>query len=110
MIPFLIGKFALWGLPESLRRPLALLTTGLAVAALCGLLWTCWLGKHDDAVIEKHEAKVTQAIATASASASAVAIDAASDTKSKVEKKNDDARKAAAGSDDPLKRGLDSLR
>lgn len=106
----LIALFARWGLPERFRRAAALLTTGLAAAVLCGLLWTCWLNKHDNAVIDKHEAKVTQAIATASASASAVATDAATETKNKVEQKNEQARKAASGSSDPLRDGLNGLR
>ena len=108
---FLIALFARWGLPESIRRPLALASTIIAVAALCGLLWTCWLGKHDTAVVEKHEAAITQAVATQSAAAATAAASAASQTRSTVENTNDEARAAAARSpDDPLRAGIDRLR
>lgn len=36
--------------------------------------------------------------------------EAVTSTVNEVERKNDEARKAAAGSDDPLKRGIDGLR
>ena len=106
----LIALFARWGVPESVRRPLALVTTVLAVAALLGLLWTWWLRGHDKAKIAEYEGAVQQAVATASASASAAAIETTEQSKAKTEQGNDDARKAAAGSDDPLRDGLGSLR
>lgn len=107
---FLIAIFARWGLPESVRRPLAILTAFVTVAGMCALLWSCWLSSHDAEVIEDHEAKVTAAVIEASASASIAAVESAAAAKSNVEKTNDDARKAADGADDPLKRGLDRLR
>lgn len=107
---FLITLFARWGLPEWIRRPLAIATAIIAVAGLCGTLWSCWLDKHDDEVIENHEAKITEQVIEASASASIAAVEAATVAKSEVEKTNEQARKAAHGSDDPLRAGLDRLR
>ncbi|WP_310534596.1 hypothetical protein [Novosphingobium sp.] len=106
----LITLFARWGLPEGLRRPLALLTAFVAVAGLCALLWSCWLSSHDAEVIDEHEAAVTAQVIEASASASIAAVESAAATKSKVEKQNDDARKAADGCADVLKCGLDRMR
>jgi hypothetical protein len=63
MIGLLIAKFASMGLPESVRRPLAVVSTGLALAALCGLLWTCWLRSHDSKVVEAHELEIAQEVA-----------------------------------------------
>lgn len=106
---FLITLFARWGLPEWIRRPLAIATAIIAVAALCGTLWSCWLDKHDDEVIENHEAKITEQVIEASASASIAAVEAAAVARSEVEAGNDKARAAAAKSDDPLRDGLREL-
>lgn len=74
----------------------------LAVAA--------WLHFHDRAVIENHEAEVTKAVTSQAAQAGDAAHSAVSTTQTKVEQQNDEARKAAAGSDDPLRAGFDRLR
>lgn len=77
--------------------------------ALLLLLWGA-KALYDRSVIEGHENEVTVQV-QATASAAAEAADAAeSQTRGEVEKGNDDARRAAAGSDDPLKSALDRLR
>lgn len=105
----LIALFARWGLPEWVRRPLAIATAIIAVASLCGLLWSCWLRSHDAEVIADHETKVTAQVIEASASASIAAVEAAAVAKSEVEAGNAKARAAAAKSDDPLRDGLKAL-
>lgn len=73
MIELLIPLLARVGVPERLRRAVAIATTIVAVAALCGLLWTCWLNKHDDKVVEQHEAGITEQITTSTNAANDVA-------------------------------------
>lgn len=65
----LIALFARVGLPERFRRAAALVTSVIAVAALCGLLWTCWIRSHDAAVIEDHEAGITAKVTEATTAA-----------------------------------------
>lgn len=96
----------------ALFRTLSLLqrigvTVGLILAA-----WGAWVWfwhHHDNAVIENHEAAITEAVATASAEASVAATEAVTETRNKVENDNDKARKAARDSSDPLRDGLRSL-
>ena len=83
---------------------------GLIAAAALATGVLLWLHFHDKAVVKDHEAGVAQAVATQSAAAAQAGHDAADQTKSEVEKSNEKARKAAAGSDDPLRAGLDGLR
>lgn len=83
---------------------------GLIAAAGLGIAALLWLHFHDKGVIDRHEAKVTQAIATQSAQAADAAASAVSQTRSTVEQTNDDARNAAARSNDPLRAGLGRLR
>lgn len=86
----------------------------LALAVIAGLLlawalWSLWLRGHDRAVIERHEEVIEAEVERKAGEASEAAADAAAATKSDVEKTNDEARKAADGSDDPLRAALDSL-
>lgn len=81
---------------------------GIGVAS--ALAFLLWLAMHDRGVIADHEAEVTKQVEATSSAAATVAASAAAETRSEVEKANDDARDAAAGSDDPLKSGLDRLR
>lgn len=90
------------GLPRWVQ---ALGALGLTIGAAA-----LWLFFHDRAVIRDHERETAEAVATASASASAAATEAVRETKGKVEQTNDEARKAAAGSNDPLGDGLRRLR
>lgn len=76
---FLIGIFARMGLPERFRRLAALVTAIIAAAALCALLWTCWLNNHDSEVIDQHEAGITKQVTEATTAANATAN--ANDTK-----------------------------
>lgn len=110
MVTGLIALLARQGVAPRFQRPLALASTAVLAAALCGLLWTCWLRAHDRDVIANSEIKVTEAVATASASGSAAAAAAAETTRTTVEMTNEAARSAASGSADPLKSGLDRLR
>ena len=110
MITFLIAKFARLGLPEPLRRGFALVTACLAVLALTGLLWTCWLRSHDKAVVAEHELEIAEQIGQATEAANADAAEAAAVTKGQVEAGNKAAQDAAAKSADPLKAGVDALR
>lgn len=73
MIALPIPILARVGVPERLRRAAAIATTVAVVATLCGLLWTCWLNKHDDKVVEQHEAGITEKITTATNAANDVA-------------------------------------
>jgi len=93
---------ALLGLPRWAKWALA------GTAALMLLVLAMHL--HDRSVIATHEVKIArkaQVIATAAAESAA---HAAAGTANEVEKGNEQARDAAARSDDPLKSGLDRLR
>ena len=81
-------------------------------AALAGALaFGLWLHFHDRAVIGKHEAAVTGAVASQSASAGQAAGRAIDQSRNEVEQGNDQARDAAARNpDDPLRAGLGQLR
>lgn len=87
----------------------------LALAALAGLLlawglWSLWLRSHDRAVIERHEEGISAQTSERASDAAADATEAVADTKGRIEQENEDARNAAAGSDDPLRAALDSLQ
>lgn len=86
MIALLIPLLARVGVPERLRRAVAIGTTFVAVAALCATLWTCWLNDHDDAVIDSHEAGITEQITTSTNAANDVA------NTNDAERRADDAR------------------
>lgn len=81
---------------------------GLAVALLAAL----WLAKtlYDRALIAEHDSVQETAVLKADAAADDKAGQVAATEQAKVEKENQDARKAAAGSDDPLKSAFDQLR
>lgn len=84
---------------------------GLLGAAGLGLAVLVWFHFHDKAVVNQHEAKVTAAVATQSATAADAAATEVSETHSTVERTNEKARSAAASSpDDRLRAGLNSLR
>lgn len=68
MIGFLIPIFARWGIPDSLRKPLAWLAAILgAIALLAALLglgslaWHRWLSGHDKAVVSADRADAATA-------------------------------------------------
>lgn len=97
---------AIWRGLSLLQRIGASVGLILALFAAWKLFW--W--QYDRGVIQNHETKITAQVIEASASASIAAVEAAAVAKSEVEKQNEQARKAADGSDDPLKSGLDRLR
>ena len=84
------------------------ITLGL-ILALWGA-WKLFWHVYDSNLIDGYEKGKTAQVIEASASASIAAIEAATVKKSEVEKQNEQARKAADGSDDPLRAGLDRLR
>lgn len=73
MIALLIPLLARVGVPERARRAFAIAATVVVAAALCGLLWTCWLNNHDDTVIDQHESVINEKIATSTNAANDVA-------------------------------------
>jgi len=107
---FLIAFFARSKLLQPFARQLAWATIIVAVIALFALVGTCWLGKHDKAVIEADRNESNVKVLTDAIGDN----ERANDVLTKEEKENDDrieqARVDAAGSDDPLAAGLDSLR
>lgn len=105
-----VTLLARWGVPESVRRPLAILMGVGALIALTWAAWSLWLHFHDKSVIERHEEKITRQVEAVSSEAAASASAAVDHSRNEVEQANEDARKAAADSDDPLKSGLDRLR
>ena len=91
------AKLAAWAF-------MLLLASGAIYAAYC---WAWDRGRdHERARWEAASAKVEKADAAGDAAGMATA----TQTKGKVEDGNDRAKAAAAGSDDPLRAGLDSLR
>ncbi|MBF5091909.1 hypothetical protein F1640_18310 [Novosphingobium sp. NBM11] len=103
MIARLLG---LVELPDWVRHVVDVLAGVLLLAIIVGF----WLRAHDNAVIDKHEAKVSQQVQTMSSAGAADASAVVAQSKQEVETSNAKARTAAAGSDDPLRAGLDSLR
>lgn len=101
-----MNPLALWRTATLLQRIGAGL--GLILAVIAGV--KLWFHFHDAGVIADYETKVTAQVIEASASASIAAVESAAVAKSKVEKQNDDARKAAEGCVDILKCGLDRMR
>ena len=81
-----------------------------AAVALLVLALPILKGCYDRSVIREHEREVAEQVREKTEAGEKAGRDAAVATKSEVEKRNDEARKAAAGSDDPLKSGIDSLR
>lgn len=102
----LLALFARLAVPQWLQRPLAYLTSAIAVLALLWLLKGC----YDRDVIAEHETKVQAQVQTKAAAANADAAGAVSDTRNAVQKGNDNARKAASAGTDPLGDGFRSLR
>lgn len=83
---------------------------GVAILAVILAGFLLWLHFHDKGVIERHEEEITQKVDAVSSDAAASASAAVDQSRNIVEKANEDAREAAADSDDPLKSGLDSIR
>jgi len=102
----LIRAVASVGVPERFRRIAGYIGLALSVLALL------WLGKtlYDRSIIAEHDAKQDVAVLKADAVADDLAGKVAASGVAKVEKENEDARREAVGSDDPLKSGLDRLR
>lgn len=82
----------------------------LAGIALLVIAFMAWLHFHDRAVIKDHEAELSQAIEAKDTAADEAARAVASEGTKQTENRIDEARKAAAGSDDPLKSALDRMR
>lgn len=101
-----MNPIALWRAASLLQR--IGVTLGLIIA-LFGA-WKLFWHLYDTNLIDNYEDGVTGQVIEASASASIAAAESAAATKSKVEKQNDDARKAADGCADVLKCGLDRMR
>ena len=80
---------------------------GLIAIAALGLAWDYF---DDRAAVREHERKIAEEVERLDAIADGEARAVASGETSKVEQQNDEARKAATGSDDPLKSALDRLR
>ena len=78
--------------------------------AALGLAFLIWLKVHDSNVIEDYERDITHEVEKKAGEAADDAGVAVTDTQDEVEQGNDEARKAADGSDDPLRDALDSLR
>lgn len=62
-----------WGLGERAARLVATIAAAIAALALLGGLWALWLHSHDNAVIDKHEAGIAAAVASATNAANDVA-------------------------------------
>lgn len=83
----------------------------IPIAALCAILaLTTWLYWHDRQVIAQDRLEATVEAQRIDAIADDVAGQIAASEAATIEQENDDARKAAADSDDPLRAGLDRLR
>lgn len=112
-MPFLIELVAGWGVPERFQRLAAIGTAIVAFLALCGLVagaWALIVHRHDKTVIQAdRNAANVQAVTTAR-KADESAQTAAQGKTDEVQHANDNARKAASDSDDPLAAGLHSLR
>lgn len=102
-MPFLA---TLLGLPKWAKFAIA----GVLAVALAAAAWFTWLAIHDRAVIREHEADITEQVRTKTEAANDAAGKAGADTRNEVEKRNDEARKAADGSNDPLGDALRKLR
>lgn len=92
-------------LPRAVKLGLA----ALAGVLLAWALWSLWLGRHDEAVIDRHEEAIEAQTSERASDAAADATEAVAETKGRIQQENEDARKAADGSDDPLRDALDSL-
>ncbi len=91
-----------------LRYRRAIYGVGILLAVLLG--WRIWLWRHDVAVIKAHEAEVAAQVQAEAIDAAERATEAVSETKGRIDETNEQARRDASGSDDPLRSGLDSLR
>jgi hypothetical protein len=106
MIPALLLRA--FGL--SLPAPIARFADWIALALVVALGWAIWLHHHDTVLIEAHEAAISTAVASATDAANQAASNTANTEQAQVEASNDQARRAAIGSDDPLRAVDDSLR
>ena len=103
---FLIRILASVGIPERFRSIAGYIGMAFAVIALL------WLAKafYDRSLIAEHDAKQDAAVIKADAIADDKAGQVSASQAARIEKENNDARKAAAGSDDPLADGLRALK
>lgn len=106
MIALAIRLVAALGIPERFRRAAAWASLILAAIALL------WLAKtlYDRSIIREHEREIVEEVQRKTDKGNAAATEAAQETQGRIEQENDNARKAADGSDDPLKSALDRLR
>lgn len=105
LLAFITSRLLALGIPERFHR----IAMWIMLALLCAALFGIWLWRHDRAVIKDHEAEVTEQVGKLDDAGDRAATEAAADKKAGIEKENDDARKAADGSDDPLRDGLKRL-
>ena len=101
----ILAMFARWGLPEWIRKPVAYAGAILTLFALLWLLKGC----YDDSVIDKHEAGIAAQVQIQTSEAAVQSSAAVTAKQTEVEKRNDEARKAARDSSDPLRDGLNRL-
>jgi hypothetical protein len=85
------------------------LSIALAAVAAAGALWLA-IHLYNGWVEDRYEAKVQAQLAKDVVAGAEAAASASAETKNEVETTNDEARKAAIGSDDPLRAGLNSIR
>lgn len=106
MIALAIRLVAVIGVPERFQKLAAWVALILAAIALL------WLAKtiYDRSIIREHEREIVEEVRDKTEAGNAAATEATSETRGRIEQENDDARKAADGSDDPLKSALDRLR
>lgn len=77
---------------------------------LAVIAFTLWLRNERQEAVERDRAEAAQVIAKSQERAEAAAQATGAAIQQEVDRTNADARKAAAGSDDVLKSGFDSLR
>lgn len=110
MIALLIPIFTRWGFTQRLAKIAAWAMVVVAAAILIGGGWAIWLRNHDQNTIKSHEAQISADVEQKQTAGSKAGQEAAADVKAEIEQENDDARKAAEQSDDPLADALRKLR
>ena len=82
----------------------------LLLAVLALWMAYSWAYNRGEAAERTKWEAAAEILRDADAAADAEALDVATETKETIDESNERAKQAAAGSDDPLARGLDSLR
>ena len=110
---WIIAKLVLGGVPQRFAKVLAYLGAIIAAIAFLGALValvSALIDRHDRGVVNDYEAGVQVDVGKATQAGAQAAASASASTSATIEAGNDAARKAAAGSDDRLKAGLDALK